>query len=116
MAGIGEIRSDSRITSLVNVVNPTLTNEVVFAATYLNLPNHFADRAKVSRQALAYPYKGVFGQTSDLIPNVSDWGGEVADSITPGGFDPVLFANKWLISFWDNGTKVQGTRSLKFRV
>jgi Carboxypeptidase regulatory-like domain len=113
---IGDNRSYSTSTSLVNVFNPTLTNEVVFAATYLNLPNHFADRTKVSRKALGYPYKGVFGQTSDLIPNVSDWGGGVADSITPGGFDPVLFANKWIINTGDNLTKVQGTHSLKFGV
>jgi hypothetical protein len=115
-AVIGDNRSYSTSTSLVNVFNPTLTNEVVFAATYLNLPNHFADRTKVSRKALGYPYKGVFGQTSDLIPNVSDWGGGVADSITPGGFDPVLFANKWIINTGDNLTKVQGTHSLKFGV
>lgn len=113
---IGDNRSYSTSTSLVNVFNPTLTNEVVFAATYLNLPNHFVDRAKVSRQALGYPYKGVFGQTSNLVPNVSDWGGGVADSITPGGFDPVLFANKWLINTGDNLTKVAGTHSLKFGV
>jgi hypothetical protein len=100
----------------VNVFNPTLTNEVVFGATYLNLPNHFADRAKVSRQALGYPYKGVFGQTSDIVPNVSDWGGGVADMITPGGFDPSLFANKWIINVGDNLTKVEGTHTMKFGV
>ena len=113
---IGSNRSYSSSTSLVNVFNPTLTNEVVFGATYLNLPNHFADRAKVSRSALGYPYKGVFGQTSDIVPNVSDWGGGVADMITPGGFDPSLFANKWIINVGDNLTKVERTHTMKFGV
>ena len=113
---IGENRSFSTSTSLVNVFKPTLTNEVVFGATYLNLPNRFQDRAKVSRSALAYPYHGVFGQTSDIVPNVSDWGGGVADMITPGGFDPSLFANKWIVNVGDNLTKVEGTHTMKFGV
>jgi hypothetical protein len=113
---IGDNRSFSSSTSLVNVFKPTLTNEVIFAATYLNLPNHFQDRSKVSRSALRYPYKGVFGQTSDIIPNVTDWGTGVADMISPGGFDPVLFANKWIINMGDNLTTVVGTHTMKFGV
>ncbi len=110
---VGRNRSFSSSTSLVHVLNPTLTNEVLFGATYLNLPNFIEDRSKVSRQALGYPYKGVF-KADDLIPSMSDWGGGVADLIQPGGFDPSLFANKWLISAGDNLAKVQGTHTLKF--
>src|SRR5215469_9122699 len=113
---IGNNRSFSTSTSLVNVFKPTLTNEVVFGATYLNLPNKFVDRNKVSRTALGFPYHGVFSQTSDIIPNVSDWGGGVSDIITPGGFDPQLFANKWLIDLGDNLTVVEGTHTMKFGV
>jgi hypothetical protein len=113
---IGDNRSFSTSTSLVNVFKPTLTNEVVFGATYLNLPNRFVDRSKVSRSALGYPYKGVFGQTSDIIPNFTDWGTGVSDVITPGGFDPELFANKWIINVGDNLTAVEGTHTMKFGV
>jgi hypothetical protein len=49
-----------------------------------------------------------------LVPNVTGWGNGVSDIIQPGGFDPELFANKWLISFTDNFSKVYGTHSLKF--
>ncbi len=110
---LGKNRSFSTSTSLVQVLNPTLTNEVVFGATYLNLPNYFANPAKVSRQALGYPYHGVFN-SSPWIPNSTDWGGGVADMVSPGGFDPSLFANKWIISAGDNLAKVQGTHYLKF--
>ena len=113
---IGNNRSFSTSTSLVNVFKPTLTNEVLFGATYLNLPNKFANRNKVSRSALGYPYKGVFGQTSNIIPNVTDWGGGVGDIVTPGGFDPSLFANKWIFNAGDNLTTVQGTHTMKFGV
>ncbi len=110
---VGKNRSFSTSNSLVQVLDPTVTNEILFGATYLNLPNFITDRSKVSRQALGYPYKGVF-KTSDLIPNITDWGGGVADIVQPGGFDPSLFANKWIISLGDNFAKVQGTHSLKF--
>jgi hypothetical protein len=38
-------------------LNPTTTNEVVFAATYLNLPNVLEDVGSASRQGLGYPYR-----------------------------------------------------------
>jgi hypothetical protein len=110
---VGRNRSFSTSNSLVQVLDPSLTNEVVVAATYLNLPNYFKDPSKVSRTALGYPYKGVF-KSSDMIPNVTDWGGGVADIISPGGFDPSLFANKWIMSAGDNVAKVAGTHNLKF--
>ncbi len=110
---LGKNRSYSTSTSLVHIFNPTLTNEVVFSSTYLNLPNFFTDPSKVSKQALGYPYRGVFN-SSPWIPNVTDWGGGVADLVSPGGFDPSLFANKWLVSSGDNLAKVAGTHSLKF--
>jgi len=113
---IGNNRSFSTSTSLVNVFEPTLTNEVVFGATYLNLPNSFVNRNKVSRTALGFPYHGVFGQTSNIIPNVTDWGTGVSDIVTPGGFDPQLFANKWIIDVGDNLTKVERTHTMKFGV
>jgi hypothetical protein len=113
---IGDNRSFSTSTSLVNVFKPTLTNEVVFGATYLNLPNKFVDRNKVSRTALGFPYHGVFGQTSNIVPNVTDWGTGVSDIVSPGGFDPELYANKWIINVGDNLTTVEGTHTIKFGV
>jgi hypothetical protein len=105
--------SYSSSTSLVNVLDPTTTNEVVFAVSYLNLPNEFVDRSKVSREALGYPYKGIFKSEGMIVPNVTDWNGGVADIIQPGGFDPVLFAKKWIVSVNENFSKVINTHSLK---
>ena len=48
--------------------NPTLTNETILAVTYINFPNQIDDREAVSRQALGYPYQGVFGESNDQIP------------------------------------------------
>jgi hypothetical protein len=111
---IGENRSFSTSTSLVNVLNPTTTNEVVFAATRLELPNVYENPEKVSRSATGYPYQGIFKNDVDVLPSVTDWSGGVGTMIQPGGFDPVLFANKWLISAGDNFTAVRGTHMLKF--
>jgi hypothetical protein len=114
----GQNRSDSGTVSLTHVFNPTLTNETIFAITYINFPNVFTDRAAISRQALGYPYHGVFNQNSDQIPSVDlgGWGNAGPMYFNPGGFDPILFAEKWQIAVQDNLTKVWGTHSAKFGV
>ncbi|MHB8736235.1 MAG: carboxypeptidase-like regulatory domain-containing protein, partial [Terriglobales bacterium] len=111
---LGSNHSNSLSTSLTSVFNPTLTNEVVVAATRLVLPNSFTDPNKVSRKALGYPYRGIYTPGEDIVPNVTDWGSGVANIISPGGFIPVLFANKWVNSITDNLSKVSGTHLLKF--
>ena len=44
--------------------------------TYIDFPNAIDDRAPISRQALGYPYQGVFGESNDQIPSVDagGWG------------------------------------------
>ncbi len=109
----GKNRSDSGTVSLTHVFNPTLTNETIFAVTYINFPNVITDLGKVSRQALGYPYGGVFNQSNDQIPSVyMNWGGGPI-YFNPGGFDPILFAEKWQISAQDSMTKVWGTHTVK---
>jgi len=107
----GQNRSDSGTVSLTHVFDPTLTNETIFAITYINFPNVIVDRSAVSRQALGYPYQGVFGQSNDQIPSAFLNGGPIY--FNPGGFDPVLFAEKYQISAQDNLTKVWGTHTVK---
>lgn len=105
--------SDSVSASLTSVFSPTLTNEVVFGLTYINFPNQFEDPTRVSRSALNYPHQGIFKSGLDQIPSITNWT-SIATLLNPGGFDPVLFAKKWLISGGDNLTKVQGTHTMKF--
>ena len=95
--------------------DPTLTNETIFAVTYINFPNEIDDRSAISRQALGYPYQGVFGESNDQIPSVDPggWGANGPLIFNPGGFDPILFAKKWQISAQDNLTKVWGLHTVK---
>ncbi len=111
----GKNVSDSVSASLTHVFNPTLTNETIFAVTYINFPNVIDDRAAVSRQALGYPYQGVFGDSNDQIPSADPggWGNNGPMYFNPGGFDPILFAKKWQVSVQDNLTKVWGLHTLK---
>ncbi len=112
----GNYNTYSSSTSLVKVLDPSTTNEVVFAVTYWSMPHKVRDPEKVSRSALGYPYKGIFkGNGTDLVPSFTDWGGGVADFIQPGGLDdPGIFGNKWLVSIADNFSKVIGTHTTKF--
>ena len=112
----GKNRSDSVTASLTHVFSPTLTNETIFAVTYINFPNQIDDRAAVSREALGYPYQGVFGESNDQIPSMDpgNWGSNGPIYYNPGGFDPILFAKKWQIAFSDNVTKVWGLHTMKF--
>ncbi len=111
----GKNRSDSVSASLTHVFDPTLTNETILAFTYINFPNEIDDRAAISRQALGYPYQGVFGDSNDQIPSIDPggWGANGPLIFNPGGFDPILFAKKWQISAQNNLTKVWGLHTLK---
>lgn len=108
-------RSDAATVSLTHIFDPTLTSETIFGMTYIDFPNAFDDREAISRQALGYPYQGVFGQNSDQIPSfdLGGWGNNGPLLFNPGGFDPVLFATKWQYNAAQNFTKVWGTHTAK---
>jgi len=111
----GKNQSDSVTASLTHVFSPTLTNETIFAVTYINFPNQIDNREAVSRKALGYPYQGVFGESNDQIPSTDPGGwGSGPIIFNPGGFDPILFAKKWQVAVQDNVTKVWGTHTMKF--
>jgi hypothetical protein len=108
--------SVSSSTSLVNVLSPTTTNEIVFAVSYLNLPNEYEDFSKVSASALGYPYSGIYDNEGVTVPGITNWSNGIPTMLQPGGFDPSLFAKKWIVSASENFSKVVGTHSLKFGV
>ncbi len=100
--------------SLVNVLNPTTTNEVVFAATYWDLPAELKNPEKVDRQALGYPYKGIFKNArAKSIPNSTDWGGGIGHYSQPFDFVGFPAATKWLITLDEKFSKVMNTHTLK---
>jgi carboxypeptidase family protein len=105
-------RSHSTTVSLTHIFGPTLTSESTFGATYIDFPNQFEDPSKVSRSALGYTNPGIYKAGLDQIPSLTGWGNGPT-MFNPGGFDPVLFAKKWLISGAENVTKVQGAHTIK---
>ena len=105
-------RSHSGTLSLTKIFGPSLTTESTFAATYIDFPNQFRDPTRVSRSALGYTNPGIYQSGTDQIPSMTAWGNGPT-LFNPGGFDPVLFATKWLVSGSQNVTKVAGAHTMK---
>ena len=105
-------RSHSSTVSLTHVFGPSLTSESTFGATYIDFPNQFEDPSRVSRSALGYTNPGIYDSGLDQIPSLTGWGNGPT-MFNPGGFDPVLFAKKWLISGSQSVTKVSGAHTMK---
>lgn len=109
---VADNRSHSATSSLTRVFGSTLTSESTFGMTYINFPNRFEDPSRVSRAALGFDNAGVFRNGLDQIPSFHTWGSGPT-LFNPGGFDPELFAKKWLVSFSQNVTKVAGAHTMK---
>jgi Carboxypeptidase regulatory-like domain len=116
----GKNRSDSITGSLTHVFSPTMTNEAVFAYTFVGFPNVFADPSKVDRKTVGYTYPGLFKNGVSQIPSFGGGGGtgEAALIFNPGGFEAGgassgLYANKYMPSVSDTLTKVWGTHTFK---
>ncbi len=105
-------RSHSATVSLTRIFGSSLTTESTFATTYINFPNQFRDASRVSRSALGYSNSGIYNSGLDQIPSMMAWGNGPT-LFNPGGFDPVLFAKKWLVSGAQNVTKVAGAHTMK---
>jgi carboxypeptidase family protein len=109
---VADNRSHSTTASLTKVFSSSLTSETTFGLTYINFPNALEDPSKVSRSALGYTNPGIYKNGLDQIPSWVTWG-DSATMFNPGGFDPVLFAKKWLVSISQNVTKVSGAHTIK---
>jgi len=116
---LGKNQSQSISTSLTHVFNPTMSNEFVFAYTYIDFPNVFQNPAKVSSKAIGNTFTGLYNNGVDQIPSMTSWGGELATILNPSGFQiggpsQGLFAKKDLPSVSDSLSKVWGTHTAKF--
>ena len=117
----GKNQSNSVTASLTHVFSPTMTNEFVFAYTYVGFPNIFKDPAKVNRTDVGYSYAGLFKNGVAQIPSFGGFGWasqEAAVVFNPGGFEDGgnsqgLYADKYMPSASDTLTRVQGTHTLK---
>ncbi len=111
-------QSDVVTANVTKVISPTLTNEVVFSYTYLNLPNHFQDRTKLERGALGLNYGTIFthSNTQNLIfPQMTGWGDGISNMLNTGfELNGNVYAKKTLPSVADNLSKVWRTHTTKF--
>lgn len=102
-----------------NSFGSTMTNEVVFSYSKLQLDNDYADPEKVSRAALGLDnFRLPFGVQSPYAPLsiITSWNGN-SSAREPGDFsttNPQVFANNDSLSITDNFTKLAGSHTLKF--
>jgi len=104
--------------NITHVFSPTTTNEFVFTyARYIN-PSTLANPAAVNRKKLGFNVNGLFGHTTDQIPNFEGpWGGvfpNIEEFSFDGSFQSGAFgATKKDPALYDNFTKVVGNHTLK---
>jgi len=110
--------SNEIMSNLTHVFNPTTTNEFVFTfARYIN-PATLSNPSAASRKTLGVGVQGLFGHTTDQIPNFEGpWGGSfpnISEFSFDGGFNGNGYgAIKRDPSLYDNFTKVVGAHTLK---
>lgn len=124
---LGHLSGETSTINVVQVINPTLTNEVQFSANAENYPWFVADPSKVRSASLRQSLQGFNWQIAsggtyfnrDLaVPYIWDgvdstgsdnWTGS-AGTGGPSG----VFGNKTIFELSDNLTKVAGTHTLQF--
>src|SRR5207245_4718260 len=110
--------SDVVTANLTTVFSPSLTNEVVFSYTYLNLPNSFSDRSKVERGALGLNFNLLFSHPNSqniIFPEMTGWGDGISNMLNTGfELNGTVYAKKTLPSVADNLVKVWKTHTTKF--
>lgn len=115
---IESTKSEVVTTNLTKVFNPTLTNELIFSWTFLNLPNHFQDPSKVDRGSLGLNYNLLFTHPNAqnlIFPQMTGWGDGIANMLNTGfELNGTVFAKKTLPTISDNVSKVWGTHTSKF--
>src|SRR5215472_6791633 len=111
-------QSDVVTANLTKIISPTLTNEVIFSYTYLNLPNSFSDPTKVERSSLGLNYGLLFShpnQNNLIFPQMTGWGDGISNMLNTGfELNGTVYAKKTLPSVADNLSKVWRTHTTKF--
>ncbi|HKX33345.1 MAG TPA: carboxypeptidase regulatory-like domain-containing protein [Blastocatellia bacterium] len=104
----------SVVVNVTNIINPSMTNEVLFGASKLKLNYDYADPDKVSYSALGVTKTGFFNNTNPYIPvSITPWGANGLGNLHTAYGYPIL---AWNDSFavTDNLTKVFNSHTLKF--
>ena len=115
---VAKSQSDVVTANLTKIISPTLTNELIFSYTYLNLPNSFSDPAKVERSGLGLNYSLLFShpnQQNLIFPEMTGWGDGISNMLNTGfELNGTVYAKKTLPSVADNLSKVWRTHTTKF--
>lgn len=117
--------------NMVNVLNPTLTNEFSFNTNVLRQTNNYEDASIISKQALGVNFNGVFDNGYPTVPQIVP-AFAVCDSLNTSGcgagYAPPA-TGRWgesnlagdgnyykqtQFEFADNVTKVKGAHNIKF--
>jgi len=121
----GHLSGEAASLNVVQVINPTLTNEVQFSANANNFPWKAQDPSKVSSAQLRKDLPGfnwaqgsggsVFTRTM-AVPTIWDGVDSTGSDNWTGSQDTLngVFGDKTTFELTDNLTKVKGTHSLQF--
>jgi hypothetical protein len=110
----GNLRSNnlgrSVVVNLTNIIAPTMTNEILFSASKLQLNYDFADPDKVSYEGLGLERVGFFPSRNPYVPvSILTWGNELH---TAYGYPILAWNDSFAIT--DNLSKVYNSHTLKF--
>jgi hypothetical protein len=102
--------------SVVSVISPTMTNEVLLSYSRLRLDNDFEDASLMNPGTYGLASTaGFYGQVVPYVPlNFGAWGDDGMDWFSING-NP-MFAHNNALQFADTLTKVKDTHVLKFGV
>lgn len=121
----GHLSGETATLNVVQVINPTLTNEVEFSINANNFPWKAQDPSKVASAQLRQNLPGfnwlkgsggsAFTRTM-AVPTVWDGVDNTGSDNWTGSQDTYngVFGDKTIFDFSDNVTKVKGTHSLQF--
>jgi hypothetical protein len=104
------------LTNLTHVFNPTTTNETVFTWSHFVNPYTLANPSAVSRKTNNFNVPGLFGHTTDQMPNINpdDCCSEQMASFNYYPMSPGTFGGvKQVPAVYDNFTKVLGNHTVK---
>lgn len=101
----------SVVVNLTNIISPSMTNEVLFSASKLQLNYDFADPSKVSYAALGLEKVGFFPGSNPYVPIsvLDNWTNNLH---TAYGYPILAWNDSFAVT--DNLTKVSGSHFLKF--
>jgi hypothetical protein len=81
--GVGTNRAHSYAATVVQMLSPTMTNEVLGTFTRQTLDTSYRDPSKLRLDALSVGFQGVFPAQSPYVPFNSQWGGSQLGNLVP---------------------------------